>query len=193
YQLQTMLSEEAYRSLMEKESADGYLLQEKYEQKTTKLKQLDEEIAEKQQQLADVHADIANMEASGTYSEHLHRFTMERERLKQLAEEWAVLKTAKEMLAETKRDYREKYLNKVIQRTTVYFTALTHGRYIYVFAPETDKLFQVEAYNGIRYAVHELSQGTVDQLYVSLRLAISEIMSEQHRLPFILDDAFVHF
>lgn len=193
YQLGMMLSEGAYWSLMEKETIDENPLQEAYEQKTAIMHQLEEEIAEKQQQLASVQADVANMEASGRYSQQLHRFTMEQEHLKQLAEEWAVLKTAKEMLAETKRDYREKYLNKVIDRTAVYFSALTDSHYIHVFAPSMDRSFQVEARSGIRYEVHELSQGTVDQLYVSLRLAISEIMSMEHRLPFMIDDAFVHF
>src|SRR5690625_6678163 len=54
-------------------------------------------------------------------------------------------------------------------------------------------LFQVEASEEIRYNVNELSQGTIDQLYVSLRLAISEAMSKEHRLPFMIDDAFVYF
>ena len=54
-------------------------------------------------------------------------------------------------------------------------------------------MFQVESIDNIRYTVNELSQGTIDQLYVALRLAISEIMSEKHGLPFVIDDAFVHF
>ena len=38
-----------------------------------------------------------------------------------------------------------------------------------------------------------MSQGTVDQLYVSLRLAISVVMSERYKMPLMMDDAFVHF
>ena len=45
----------------------------------------------------------------------------------------------------------------------------------------------------MRYNVNELSKGTIDQLYISLRLAVGEIMSDKYRMPFIIDDGFVHF
>src|SRR5699024_7347140 len=78
-------------------------------------------------------------------------------------------------------------------RTLAYFTALTDHHYTKVYPPLDNMLFQVEASDEIRYNVNELSQGTIDQLYVSLRLAISEAMSDEHRLPFMIDDAFVYF
>src|SRR5699024_2424283 len=53
--------------------------------------------------------------------------------------------------------------------------------------------FQVEAKGNIRYTVDELSQGTVDQLYVSLRLAIAKVMMNTYQVPLLIDDAFVHF
>lgn len=145
------------------------------------------------QQLAEVNAELSTMESSETYSETLHEYAMEQEQLSKLAKEWAVLKTAKEMLIETMRIYRDKYLNKVMEATSAYFSHLTDDSYRKVFAPIGDQPFQVEMQDGTRYTVNELSQGTVDQLYVSLRIAISEIMSEKHCLPFIIDDAFVHF
>lgn len=193
HQLSMMFSQNAYKAFLEKEAFDEHLLQGSYEQTTAKMNELDKEIEVKRQQLADVKADVSNMETSQTYSNTLHRFTMEQEQLKKLANEWAVLKTAKEMLAETKRNYREKYLSKVLDRTSAYFKAITGDNYTKVYAPAENILFQVEASDEIRYTVNELSQGTIDQLYISLRLAISEVMSEEHRLPFIIDDAFVYF
>ncbi|GAB3060604.1 ATP-binding protein [Virgibacillus ainsalahensis] len=157
------------------------------------IKQLEQSMETVQQQLAEVNADLSRMESSETYSRTMHRFEMEQEELNKLSHKWAVLKTAKEMLAETKRNYRDKYLNKVMETTSRYFEKITGSYYKQVYPPANGRAFQVMTSDGIRYNVKELSQGTMDQLYISLRLSISEIMSEEHRLPFIMDDAFVNF
>ena len=46
--------------------------------------------------------------------------------------------------------------------------------------------------NGNYISAERLSSGTVDQLYLSLRLAILDSMSEE-KIPIILDEAFSHF
>src|SRR5690625_6973285 len=97
------------------------------------------------------------------------------------------------MLKETQRNYRNKHLTKVIHKTVKYFTVITKGAYTDLVAPTSDEPFRVVSAEQIWYDVDELSKGTIDQLYICLRLAISEIMSEKHKLPFIMDDAFVHF
>ncbi len=40
---------------------------------------------------------------------------------------------------------------------------------------------------------NELSRGTMDQLYLAYRVALSEALSRDVPLPFLLDDPFVHF
>jgi uncharacterized protein YhaN len=123
----------------------------------------------------------------------MHAFEMEKEKLQQLAREWSVLKIEKEVLAETKQVYQEKYLKKVIAHTEQLLSTMTDGRYTAVYPPEDGAPFRVLAADNTRYTAKELSQGTVNQLYVSLRLAISRVMAEGHALPFLVDDAFVHF
>ncbi|WP_158234663.1 ATP-binding protein [Lentibacillus sediminis] len=158
-----------------------------------KIRMTEERLEELRQQQADLHADLRAMESSETHSVAMHRFDMETEQLNKLTEEWAIVKTAREMLAETKRNYRDKYLNKVMEKTSGHFRHLTGNLYETVFAPSGKEGFQAESAEGLRYNVQQLSKGTMDQLYVALRLAVSEIMSEKHRMPFMMDDAFVHF
>src|SRR5699024_11690219 len=62
-----------------------------------------------------------------------------------------------------------------------------------VITPEYNGLFEVEDIENIRYTVEELSQRTIDQLYISLRFAIAKAMRDQFDLPLLIDDAFVHF
>ncbi|MEN2767727.1 ATP-binding protein [Ornithinibacillus xuwenensis] len=157
------------------------------------IQQLDRDIDEKRQQLANLKAEIQQLESSDTYSKLVHQFEAEKEKLSELGRKWAIYKTAKELLTETKDSYRDKYLSKVLEKTSQFFSILTENVYINVYAPSKDKPFAVERFDHIRFHVNELSQGTMNQLYVSLRLAVCEVMSESMELPFIIDDAFVHF
>ncbi|MGM8366311.1 AAA family ATPase [Virgibacillus sp. W0181] len=157
------------------------------------IKDLEEELETIRQQIADLQAEVGKLERSQAYSEATYRLEMGREKLNRLAKEWSVYKTAKEVLSETKRAYRKKYFRTVLAKTTAYFSEITDHVYHRVIEPKGKKGFRVEAHNGITYQVNELSQGTVDQLYISLRIAIGEIMSGKHNVPFIMDDAFIHF
>src|SRR5699024_5050218 len=102
-------------------------------------------------------------------------------------------KIAQEVLQQAKINYQENHLQAVLRYTSTFFEELTNGRYHQVYAPTSKKPFQVEGKNHIVYTVNMLSQGTVDQLYIALRLAISIVMSDRYHMPFIIDDAFVHF
>ncbi|WHX24757.1 AAA family ATPase [Virgibacillus halodenitrificans] len=155
--------------------------------------ELQKNVEKKRQELANIRAEILQMETSETHSYKLHQFEMKKDRLNELAKEWAVLKTAKEMLSETKRNYRDTYLSKVIQQTIYYFGFLTDGRYKSVHPPGDGQAFYVVTHDDIHFDVSELSKGTVDQLYISLRFAVSEVMSNEFKLPIIMDDAFIHF
>lgn len=191
-QLQAVFSKKEKQQLMNQKPDEDQLTME-HEHMSKKSETFEKSIQMKRQHIADVHADLRNMETSENHSHIMHHFTMEKEQLKTLAKEWSILKTAQEMLAETKRNYRDKYLTNVIEQTSIYFKKITGNKYNHVIPPMDGQPFQVETADRFRYEVGELSQGTIDQLYICLRLAISEIMSEKHHLPFIIDDAFVHF
>ncbi|WP_404451656.1 AAA family ATPase [Virgibacillus necropolis] len=192
-QLSMIFSEEKIGELISNDMMDVTKIQEKQEDYRNKLELAEQEIEERRKQLAAINADLANMESSDEHSQTMHRFHLENDELKKLSEKWAILKSAKEMLLETKKSYREKYMTRMMEQTSAYFAILTNHAYTNVYAPTEEKLFQVESVDHLRYTVNELSQGTKDQLYIALRLAISEVMSDAHRMPFIIDDAFVHF
>lgn len=172
---------------------EEHVLKEKKHDITENIQRIETKIEEKRETQAKLFAVLQRMESSETYSETLHRFSMEKDRLNELALNWSVLKTASEILTETKRTYQSDYLAKIIDQMTTYFSKITDGAYVNVYAPTKDRPFQVQSATGIRYKVNELSQGTIDQLYISLRIAMGELVSEQHNIPFIIDDAFVHF
>ncbi|MFG6116268.1 AAA family ATPase [Halobacillus sp. MO56] len=145
------------------------------------------------QQLADIHSRLAQLEDAEQFSYKRYQLQTERDELREEAREWAVLQAAYQLLSRTKEIYQHSYLPEVLERATGWFDKLTNGQYKQVyFHPEEGKL-QIEAASGWNFDASELSRGTADQLYIALRLSLSAVLSQKERLPFFIDDAFVHF
>ncbi|WP_226576703.1 ATP-binding protein [Halobacillus litoralis] len=155
--------------------------------------QLEEQKSEAQQKLADIHSAVKQMENSDERSRITHLFHLEKDKLRSQAKEWAAYQVALQSLKETKQTYKEKYLPKVLETAEEYFTKLTEGQYIHIHFPEGLEHLKIKHKNGLVYTLDELSRGTRDQLYISIRLALGVTMAETLRLPFLVDDAFVHF
>lgn len=68
---------------------------------------------------------------------------------------------------------------------------ISNGKYTNIKLNDNDGL-EVEIENGMYIPVSELSTGTIDQMYLSLRLsALDEITDE--KIPIILDETFAYF
>lgn len=191
-QLYMSVSEAELERLLQ-ESFDEADITIEIEQLAEQMEEFENEKENKTKQLAQLQLEITQLEMSEDVSKTAYLYEMEKDKLNRLAKKWAILKCAQAALSDAKKSYQQKYLHEVIELTTKYFSKLTKGTYQKVFAPTESELFQVEAVNDMRYTVEELSKGTIDQLYISLRLAISKVMSDKFIVPMIIDDAFVHF
>jgi len=80
---------------------------------------------------------------------------------------------------------------KLTEQLSKNIAEITNGKYNKVkFDDEQGMIVEVE--NGNYISAERLSSGTIDQLYLSLRLAILDSMAEE-KIPIILDEAFSHF
>lgn len=96
-------------------------------------------------------------------------------------------------LKETKDRYQNVYLPGIMKNTSKNFSFLTGGKYTEVqFATESETIMVGNSIDDW-FEVGQLSEGTADQLYISLRLALSKSLQAAADLPFLLDDAFVNF
>ncbi|MGP4061950.1 AAA family ATPase [Halobacillus sp. H74] len=193
-QLKGMLSEEEQEEFgVWERVADESDLQAQLDHIKKERQHLEEKRSKAQQSLADVHSSISRLENSEERSEITHRFQMEKERLQEQAKEWAKYRVALQILRKTKQTYKKKYLPQVMSVAETHFLKLTKGNYTRIrLLPESERII-VGHHDGTIYSPEELSRGTRDQLYVAFRLALGETMAESMRLPFLVDDAFVHF
>ncbi len=141
--------------------------------------------------LAEIQAKMKQMEEGSTYQSVIYDMEMKKAHLKDLIKRWGSVILAKELLRRTKEMYQEKRLPQIFQQAEKYFHYLTDGEYHTLFLPK-DNQIQVERKDGQRFMAEELSRGTAEQLYLSLRLALASTYT-RHPYPLILDDPLVNF
>jgi uncharacterized protein YhaN len=144
-----------------------------------------------QAQLAQYQVEIANLEEGTTYSEILHEWEMKKTKLREQMKKWGAYAAAKAILTKTKEQYHEVRLPRVLETAEQYFRYVTNEKYVRLFAPAAEQSFIAEREDGMRFSAHELSQATAEQLYLSLRLALTDTFDAN--VPLIVDDSFVHF
>src|SRR5699024_1255174 len=190
--LQVVFSKELLTDLLD-ERPQLVNIDQTIEQNNEELTTKQELIKETQARITQLTASTAQLERQEDASLLAYQFQMEKDEMNQLGERWSVMQLAHTALEKAKHSYQAKYMSEVIKWTTQFFKKITSSQYTHVYPPTEEELFQVEAKGNIRYTVDELSQGTVDQLYVSLRLAIAKVMMNTYQVPLLIDDAFVHF
>jgi len=97
----------------------------------------------------------------------------------------------KEILSNSYEKMQNSVSPKLTEQLSKNIAEITNGKYNKVkFDDEQGMIVEVE--NGNYISAERLSSGTIDQLYLSLRLAILDSMAEE-KIPIILDEAFSHF
>lgn len=105
---------------------------------------------------------------------------------------------ARLLLHRTLRRYEQERQPAVLERASEHFSQVTSNRYRRVVvdsAPDgTSPTVQVVPENGSPVDATALSRGTIEQLYLCLRLALAESFAARYvALPIVLDDVLVNF
>lgn len=98
---------------------------------------------------------------------------------------------AKEALEIAYGKVKENISPKFTENLSDIVSKISNNRYSNVIFNDTEGLM-VEVQNGNYVPASRLSVGTIDQMYLSLRLSALEEISEE-KMPIILDEAFAYF
>lgn len=110
--------------------------------------------------------------------------------------EYRVVTTAARLVRITLQSYVRDRQPGVLERASGAFAGVTAGRFRAVVqeAAEDSDAIVVEQWDGARVAPDDLSRGTCEQLYLSVRLAlVGEFADRGQELPLIMDDCLVNF
>jgi uncharacterized protein YhaN len=115
--------------------------------------------------------------------------------LEDAVREWRVLALARGLVAETLVEFERSRQPEVLAEASRIFEVVTGGRYQRVLQDESGSSLLIEDAGGQRKRVAgELSRGTAEQLYLSLRLGLAADFARRGTsLPLVMDDVLVNF
>ncbi|SEN68556.1 Uncharacterized protein YhaN [Amphibacillus marinus] len=163
------------------------------------INRLDNERSTLEQNYGAIKRDY-NDKVTGTNVEAL-KATEEKQallaKIEQLTDQYIRYRLAVVLLKRGIEHYREQNQNPIISRASMLFQRLTLGSFNSItidFDEKDQPILQGVRDNGGRVMLSGMSDGTLDQLYLALRIAsIEKYVNENEPIPFIVDDILVHF
>ena len=130
-------------------------------------------------------------EALGQESALKARLKQVRSRIERLEETYAALEVAQKALSTATSELQRRFAPRIAKRAQELFGKLTDGRYEKVMLAEDLSIHVSAQQEATLRSSQWRSEGTVDQLYLALRLAVAEELTPH--APLVLDDAMVRF
>ena len=136
-----------------------------------------EELKEKTIQYDNLGEQLAELDE---INEQSREYEMKRQAVQMAAEHLEQLSGA--MRGYLKRDLNEKASTIIREITGGKYTKLVTDEKLHVTLVTDEKLVEIE----------QVSRGTVEQIYLALRMAVGELLCEEE-MPVILDDVFAYY
>ena len=131
------------------------------------------------------------MEALGAMDTLCKQRDRQLRRIAKLEDTYAALTIAQQTLAEARAELQRRFAPRITKRAQKLMYKMTGGRYNGMTMGQD---FSLQARAGEEDVLHDAiwrSDGTMDQLYLALRLAVAEELTPN--APLVLDDALVRF
>ena len=131
------------------------------------------------------------MESLGSSSVLRAELSAVQERIRRLEQTYEAVCLALETLNQARAELQRKFAPRISGRSRILMERITAGRYNRLTLNEDLSLLAAADREETLQEILWRSDGTVDQLYVALRLAVAEELIPN--VPLVLDDAFVRF
>ena len=156
--------------------------------------EINKDISRSSTERGEIQSDLKKL----TSEEDSSRLRVERHRLLEVmrghAREWVIRTIAENLLKKAQGRFERERQPGVIRHAESFFKDITGGRYQTVFSPLGRSEIQVTDSAGDPKQPVQLSRGTREQLFLSLRFGlIKELGQRSERLPVIVDEALVNF
>ena len=156
------------------------------------IEKIQKEINNRKIKLHELEIDKENIEPKldnlSKVEEELVNNNEEKVNLKKLEQS---MNLAKGILNKAYEEMKNTVTPKFTENLSTNISKITDGKYKHVNVYDENGMV-VELENGNYVEASRLSVGTIDQLYLSLRLSMIDDLSEE-KMPIILDEAFAYF
>ena len=162
------------------------------ENSNLKIQEIENELNNKKIKLHTLELDYKNIEPKLEKLSNIEeKLVNDNEKMLTLKKLEKSINLAKEVLNESYEKMKNTVTPKFTQDLSKTIDEVTNGKYSNVkFNDDIGLIVEVE--NGNYMPISRLSIGTIDQLYLSLRLSLVENLSEE-KMPIILDETFAYY
>ncbi|MDK8182533.1 AAA family ATPase [Paenibacillus sp. UMB4589-SE434] len=172
---------------------DARELEERRNDLLYRMDTLDGEIRDSEQRVGRLQQEVERLKQEVEGEQWQQQLADLESELHEQASKYAVYALAKTLIRRTRQRYEEEKQPVVFKRAGDYFRAMTAGKYIRIVSPLGTQRIVVEHQDGRLIDSSRLSRGTAEQVYLAMRFALAEVLSERVALPFIWDDILVNF
>lgn len=145
--------------------------------KEEKLSLLQELIGEKESLQEEL-----NMEKD-SYYEKLHQQSKE--------EEFRAIDLAMDRILQLSSDRRTEIMEQLLKKSSAVLEKMTKGKYKRILLGEHEEPVLWDGRKNVK--MFQLSTGTVEQIYLSLRIGLGDLFFGEETMPLLFDDSFVFF
>ncbi len=161
---------------------------------TRKLEQIERELQQRSEDLGRVKQELATLVEDRTGTRLRRELANARLQLQQTMTQWVATETAADAITGLRSHLERDGQTRVLQLASEFLAEFTEGRYRRIWSPIDRQQLLIEDEAGQSFTVDVLSNGTREQLFLSIRLALVEQFAEDGiELPLILDDVLVNF
>lgn len=122
---------------------------------------------------------------------HIEELQERLERIKKAKVEITAIEEAKNEIEDIAKEIRGSFGKKINERASYYMDKITNGKYNSLSIDEHLNI-SVNSKKTL-VSASKLSKGTVEQVYMALRLAAADIIFQDDKKPILLDDAFAMY
>jgi len=167
------------------------------DERNVQIQALEEKRSELDQLIGSERAALHAMDGRGDAAELAEKSQGLLAELKEKAERYAVIRVASSVLRKEIERYREANQGPILERASELFRILTLNSFQALgseFDEKDNPILVGIRPSGKKIMLEGMSDGTCDQLYLSLRLAsIEHRLRDSEPIPLILDDILINF
>ncbi|TCK87884.1 uncharacterized protein YhaN [Natranaerovirga hydrolytica] len=111
----------------------------------------------------------------------------------QLENELKAIALAKKTLTTISKEIQNDFAPILNEQANYFIRSITNNKYEKVKITDKMEIFVEDKNIRKMIAIHQLSNGTIDQMYLALRLGVLSLLNKAVHYPILLDDAFIQY
>jgi uncharacterized protein YhaN len=158
------------------------------------LERLDQRLRESFEELGQLRTQLRDVEDDRRLTSLRFERVQLEAALEQATRSWCAARSADQLIAILRERLERHGQPEALQQASRYLQQLTCGRYHNIWTQLGDRTLFIDDDQGHSLRVEQLSSGTREQVFLSIRLAMIDGFAKQGmELPLVLDDVTVNF